>query len=142
MPENESNNNSNSNIILQTLERHDDEIKSLNERMSKNEERDAMRDKDILELRKEVRQNTTTINMLSETLGGEHGLIASSKETRDSMNRSAGFLALAGVVILTIGGWFFYLNLEDRRQAKEDRKQTIEIIKELYMLKAIVKKGE
>ncbi len=123
---------SNSNLILDMLKRHEEQISLLKNGLILNEERDKRRDEDIIELRKEVRQNTTSINTLLDAIGGENGLVNVTDRTRADMNKTTGVLALVSVIGLTIGGWFFY-------QYMEDRKETIQLIKEVYTLKAIAK---
>jgi len=121
----------NGGLIVTTLEHHEERLRALETGLILNDERDADRDKKLERFEKEIRQNTTTINMLNDTLGGDTGLIETTKKTRDSMNKSAGFLAFVGVAILTVGGWFFWMSMENQKEMKS-------IIKDLSALKAKV----
>lgn len=118
-----------SGLIVTTLEQHEARLTKLETGLILNDERDKDRDKKLERFEKEIRQNTTTINMLNDTLGGDTGLIETTKKTRDSMNKSAGFLAFVGVAILTVGGWFFWMSMENQKEMKS-------IIKDLSALKA------
>lgn len=95
-------------MIVQTLENLENRVRTLENGLILNEERDKRRDEDVEGLRKEVRQNTTTLNTLAETLGGDYGLISTTERNRDSFNKSAGVLAFVGVVVFTIAGWGFW----------------------------------
>lgn len=96
-------------LIARQIENHEKRINTLEMRITLNEEKDSFRDAQIEKLSKELHQNTTSVNTMLDTLGGENGLISSVRTTEKNQNRSAGFLAFAGAVLLTLGGWGYSL---------------------------------
>lgn len=109
-------------IITRQIENHEKRINNLEVRMSLNEEKDKFRDEQIDKLSKELHQNTTSINTMLDTLGGEHGLISAVRTTEKNQNRSAGFLAFAGAVLLTLGGWGYSMLISQSDKMYEQAK--------------------
>lgn len=122
-------------IIVTTIENHGKRITDLETRMTLNEERDSHRDKQIESNTKAIMQMNTSVNQMLDTLGGESGLIESVRATEKNQNRAAGFLAFAGLVVLTVSGWM-YMDMKDQRD------KMYEQAKEIATLKAEAKKGE
>ena len=125
----------NPSIIVSTIESHGKRITDLETRMTLNEERDSHRDKQIESNTKAIMQMNTSVNQMLDTLGGESGLIESVRATEKNQNRAAGFLAFAGLVVLTVSGWM-YMDMKDQRD------KMYEQAKEIATLKAEAKKGE
>lgn len=122
-------------IIVTTLEGHGKRITDLETRMTLNEERDKHRDVQIEANTKAINQMNTSVNQMLDTLGGDNGLIQSIKSTERNQNKSAGFLAFAGFVALTLAGWGYY-------SMKDHSDKMYEQAKEIATLKAEAKKGE
>ncbi len=99
------------NLLMKMVESNNERLNAVENGLLLNDERDAERDKTLERFEVEIRQNTTTTNMLVEQLGGEDGIIQTVKAVNKSNNISAGFMAFGGLVGLGVAGWLFWMAL-------------------------------
>jgi uncharacterized protein YoxC len=128
------------NLITQTLTNHGERISEMEKKIllvEKDLEHASKEREKILESQKEIEkkvdQNTTTMNMLVDTLMGETGTVQEMKKVTRQSDRNNGAMAFGAILITAVAGWLFYQSIERDRAIKG----LIETVTEVKTVQAI-----